>query len=115
MKKNFLNIFLILTFFFQTQLTFSQNFRTVTTEFRQRKLPFGLTQSLPIQKPKVALALSGGGARGAAQVGVMKALIEHGIEFDLIVGTSIGSVIGGLYASGYTIEQLDSILTNTNW
>jgi len=92
---------------------YSQN--SIKTEFREKPLPFGLTRKIPIEKPKVALVLSGGGARGAAQVGVLKALIENGIKPDLIVGTSFGSIVGGLYASGYTIEQLDSILINTNW
>jgi len=103
---------LILIFVFLNSL-YSQNL--IRTEFRENPLPFGLTKKIPIEKPKVALVLSGGGARGAAQVGVIKALIENGIQPDLIVGTSFGSIVGGLYASGYTIEQLDSILVNTNW
>ncbi|MGB9665152.1 MAG: patatin-like phospholipase family protein [Ignavibacteria bacterium] len=103
---------LILIFIFFNPLH-SQNF--IKTEFREVPLPFGLTKKIPAEKPKVALVLSGGGARGAAQVGVLKALIENGITFDLIVGTSFGSIVGGLYASGYTIDQLDSILINTNW
>ncbi len=104
--------YLILIFVFFNSL-FSQN--SIKTEFREVSLPFGLTKKIPIEKPKVALVLSGGGARGAAQVGALKALIENGITPDLIVGTSFGSIVGGLYASGYTIEKLDSILVTTNW
>ncbi len=64
---------------------------------------------------KVALVLSGGGARGFAQIGVLKALEENGINFDIIVGTSIGAIIGGLYATGYTASELDSLARNINW
>jgi NTE family protein len=53
----------------------------------------------------VALVLSGGGARGFSQIGVLDALEKNNIELDLIVGTSIGSIIGGLYASGYSVDD----------
>lgn len=59
--------------------------------------------------------LSGGGARGFAQIGILKALEDRGVRPDNIVGTSIGSIIGSLYASGYTAYQIDSIARNTNW
>lgn len=107
------NIFRILILFSLFNLIFAQ--QVIKTEFRENPLPFGLTKKIPIEKPKVALVLSGGGARGVAQIGVLKALIEIGIKPDLIVGTSFGSIVGGLYASGYSIDQLDSIITNTNW
>ena len=64
---------------------------------------------------KVALVLSGGGARGIAQIGVLDALEENDINIDLIVGTSIGSVIGGLYSSGENSEQLKKIVENIDW
>ncbi|MCX7833269.1 MAG: patatin-like phospholipase family protein [Ignavibacteria bacterium] len=64
---------------------------------------------------KVALVLSGGGARGFAQIGVLKALERSGIQIDMIVGTSIGAIIGGLYSSGYTANELDSLARNINW
>lgn len=66
-------------------------------------------------KKKVALVLSGGGARGIAQIGVLKALEEHNIVPDLIVGTSIGSVMGGLYSSGYTADELAVITKGIDW
>ena len=66
-------------------------------------------------RPKVAVVLSGGGARGISQVGVLKQLVEYKIPIDYIVGTSIGSIIGGLYCAGYTPQELDSILISTNW
>ncbi len=65
--------------------------------------------------PKVALVLSGGGARGVAQIGVLQALEQAHIPIDLIVGTSMGSIIGGLYASGYNADELDSVALSQNW
>ena len=59
---------------------------------------------------KVGLVLSGGGAKGLAHVGVIKVLEEAGVRIDYIAGTSMGAVIGGLYASGYNAQQLDSII-----
>ncbi len=65
-------------------------------------------------RPKVGLVLSGGGAKGYAHVGALKVIEEAGIKIDYISGTSMGAIIGGLYASGWTAHQLDSILRNTN-
>ena len=59
---------------------------------------------------KVGLVLSGGGAKGFAHVGVLKVLEEAGVRVDYIAGTSMGSIVGALYASGYNANQLDSIL-----
>jgi len=65
--------------------------------------------------PKIGLVLSGGGAKGLAHIGVLKVLEEEGVKIDYIGGTSMGAMIGGLYASGYTAEQLDSIFRVTNF
>ncbi len=66
-------------------------------------------------RPKIGLVLSGGGAKGVAHVGVLKILEEAGIVPDFITGTSMGSIIGGLYASGYTATELDSIIRTAKW
>jgi NTE family protein len=66
-------------------------------------------------RPKIGLVLSGGGARGVAHVGVIKALEAHQIPIDLIVGSSIGSVIGGLYAAGYSVEELETLVKELDW
>ncbi len=66
-------------------------------------------------QPKIGLVLSGGGARGLSHIGVLKVLQEHDIPIDLLVGTSIGSVIGGLYASGYSPEEIADITKTINW
>ncbi len=94
---------------------YGQTIYTLSLDVVQKKLPFGLTEYIPAQKPKVTLALSGGGARGLSQIGVLKAFEEAGIKPDLIVGTSMGSIVGGMYAAGYTIEQVDSIARDTDW
>ena len=65
--------------------------------------------------PKIGLVLSGGAARGLAHVGVLKALEEQGIHIDAIAGTSMGAVIGGLYASGYKIDELEKLALGIDW
>ncbi len=64
----------------------------------------------PEKDVKVGLVLSGGGAKGFAHVSVLKKLEEAGVRIDYIAGTSMGAIIGGLYASGYNAEELDSVL-----
>jgi NTE family protein len=64
---------------------------------------------------KVGVALSGGAARGLAHIGVLKVLEEAGVPVDVITGTSMGSVVGGLYAVGYTAAQLDTIVRTEDW
>lgn len=66
-----------------------------------------------VKAPSVALVLGGGGAKGFAHVGVIKALEENGIKPTLIVGTSVGSLIGSLYASGYTSVELEQLALTT--
>jgi len=67
------------------------------------------------ERPKVGLILSGGGARGAAHLGVIKVLQHHNISIDAIVGTSMGSFIGGLYASGMSTEEIEQMLLTQPW
>lgn len=76
------------------------------------------TWTLPpreVYRPKVAVVLSGGGSRGLAQIGVLHELEKAGIPIDYVIGTSIGAIVGGLYTSGYSAYELDSILTNVEW
>ena len=70
--------------------------------------------STPNRK-KVGLVLSGGGAKGMAHIGALKVIEEAGIPIDYVVGTSMGSIIGGLYAIGYTPEQMDSMVRKQDW
>ncbi len=69
----------------------------------------------PRAHPAVGLALSGGAARGLAHIGVLKVLEAAGVPVDVVAGTSMGSVVGGLYAVGYRAAQLDSIATSVEW
>lgn len=65
--------------------------------------------------PRFALVLSGGGSRGLAQIGVLKAFEEHQLKPDLIVATSMGAIIGALYASGFGADSIASLAKNVNW
>ncbi|WP_309642228.1 patatin-like phospholipase family protein [Flavobacterium sp.] len=67
------------------------------------------------KKPKIGLVLSGGGAKGFAHIGVLKVLEQAGVKIDYIGGTSMGAVVGGLYASGYSAHQIDSIFRATDF
>lgn len=66
-------------------------------------------------RPKVALVLSGGAVRGSAHVGVLKIIEQKRIPIDFIAGTSMGAIIGGLYASGLAPEEIERILASTDW
>ncbi|MEL7021584.1 MAG: patatin-like phospholipase family protein, partial [Bacteroidota bacterium] len=73
------------------------------------------TQNQNTTKYKIGLALSGGGARGIAHIGVLQALTEHGIQVDALSGTSAGSIVAALYAAGKTPEEiLQFAADNTN-
>lgn len=67
------------------------------------------------QRKKVGVVLSGGGAKGVAHIGALKVIEEAGIPIDFVVGTSMGSIVGGLYSIGYTPHQLDSMVRTQDW
>jgi NTE family protein len=66
-------------------------------------------------RPKIGLVLSGGGAKGAAHIGVLKVIESHNIPIDYVVGTSIGAYVGGLYALGYSADEIENIMLNLSW
>ncbi len=66
-------------------------------------------------QPRTGLVLSGGAARGLAHIGVLKALEEQGVQIDAIAGTSMGAVIGGLYAAGYSVDELEKLALELDW
>lgn len=74
-----------------------------------------LCVQMSAQRPVVGLVLCGGGAKGAAHIGVLKVLEENDIPVDLIVGTSMGAIMGGLYAVGYKAAEIDSIVMLQDW
>lgn len=98
MKKNLFFILLLLV--------------CVAMQARKKENP---TSDEKGDRPKVALVLGGGGAKGAAAVGVLKYVEQSGVPIDMVVGTSIGSIVGGLYSMGTTSEQLDSLFRNRAW
>ena len=67
------------------------------------------------QRPKVGLVLSGGGAKGIAHIGVLKAIDSAGLKIDFVTGTSMGSIIGGLYSVGYSGNEIETITKKLNW
>jgi NTE family protein len=78
-------------------------------------LDAGATTAGSPARPRIGLALSGGGARGAAHIGVLRVLEEHRVPVDFIAGTSMGALVGGLYASGLSPAQLDSVISDLDW
>jgi len=95
---------------------FTQSKIIVRPTIIQKKSPsVWFRSSQRLSRPKIGVVLSGGGGRGLAQIGVLRALERHQIPVDLIVGTSLGSVIGGLYSTGYSTTEIESIAVNTNW
>jgi len=91
-----------ITFFVTSSLTaFAECGPTTRDEFKSR--------------PRVGLALSGGGARGAAHIGVIRVLREQGVPIDCIAGTSMGAIIGGLYASGMSLEEIEQAIDEIDW
>src|SRR5262245_34141353 len=72
-------------------------------------------QDAPQRRPVIGIALSGGGVLGLAHIGVLRYLQEHRIPVDRIAGTSIGGLLGGLYATGHDTEALEQIVRETDW
>src|SRR5213076_1540013 len=70
---------------------------------------------LSAHRPRVGLVLSGGGARGTAHIGVLKVLEQMRVPVDAIAGTSMGAVVGGLYASGLSAREIEKTMTSINW
>jgi NTE family protein len=77
--------------------------------------PIGVWESTAQDKPKIGLVLSGGGAKGLAHIGILKSLEEAGITPDYITGTSMGSIMGGLYAIGYSADEIKQIALEADW
>src|SRR5688572_25863453 len=77
--------------------------------------PFASNAQNEQKRPVVGVVLSGGGALGLAQVGILRYLEEHRIPVDVIVGTSMGGLLGGLYATGHTAADLERIVSGADW
>ncbi|RLB87250.1 MAG: patatin, partial [Deltaproteobacteria bacterium] len=74
-----------------------------------------MPETMESNRPRIGLVLSGGGARGAAHIGVLKVLEKMRIPIDYIAGTSMGSIVGGLYASGMTPAEIEEVVTSLDW
>ena len=108
-KRMILCLLFLLGFLWHTPMQAQQALQSP-----QALQPMQSPQSLQPRK-KVGLVLGGGGAKGAAEVGVLKVLEEAGIPVDYIAGTSIGAIVGGLYAIGYDAADIDSLYRNQDW
>src|SRR5436309_1803176 len=107
---------LLLLFLLQPVTFFAQTKITIGPQFDESLTPRNAFYPFKFQKrPRIALVLSGGGARGATQIGVLKAFERHNIPIDFIAATSMGAIVGGLYASGYSPAEIESLALNTNW
>jgi len=90
--------------------------KTIRLHYREGSGPQGgFLHRIELARPRVGLALSGGGARGFAHIGVLKALEAAGIPIDMVAGTSMGCVVGGLYAAGHSPEDLERISKEIDW
>lgn len=80
--------------------------------------PLALAQEAQAQvakRPKIALVLAGSGAKGAAHMGVLRALEEMHVPVDIITGTSMGAYVGGLYATGMSAEEIEALIYSVDW
>lgn len=69
----------------------------------------------PAPRPRIGLTLSGGGARGLAHIGLLKALDSAGVRVDYVTGTSMGAIVGSLYAAGYTGAEIERVAQRLDW
>ncbi len=90
-------------------------YKAVTTVVMMLVFTVITAQAQTNNRPKIGLALGGGGAKGAAEIGALKVIEECGIPIDYIAGTSIGSIVGGLYAVGYRSADLDHLFRSQEW
>lgn len=74
-----------------------------------------MSDTIPAGRPSLGLVLSGGGAKGFAHIGALKVFEEAGLQFDFIGGTSMGSIVGGLYSMGYHPDSIKSLVGKQNW
>ncbi|HEV2479337.1 MAG TPA: patatin-like phospholipase family protein, partial [Puia sp.] len=103
MIRPHLPAFFVLCFLLQGSESSAQD-----TAVRQAASPVG-------QRPKIGVVLSGGGAKGLAHIGILKAIDSAGLKVDYITGTSMGSIIGGLYAIGYSADSIETITRHIDW
>ncbi len=114
----FLIFSLTIVLFISTSVSCQENPDIIKLTFTDRpNVDTNFVNVLPkkLLEKKIALVLSGGGARGISQLGILKAFEDNKIDIDMIVGTSIGSAIGGLYSSGYSAKEILNNFKGTDW
>ena len=79
------------------------------------QIPFWVYAQMPAKRPIIGVVLSGGGAKGFAHVPALQMIDSLGIPVDYVAGTSMGAIIGGLYAIGYTPDQLEQMIYQEDW
>ena len=115
MKKYLLLLTLFVSAALSAQTTTSSGFGLDPSDAQAVRDMKARMAKIREHRPTLALVLSGGGAKGAATVGALKYLEQYKFPVDMVVGTSIGGLIGGVYAMGYTPEFLDSLMRNLDW
>ena len=78
-------------------------------------MSLSLSAQVKNTRPKIGLTLSGGGAKGLAHIGILKAIDSAGLKIDYITGTSMGGIVGALYATGYTGRQIEVMTKDIDW
>ena len=117
MRKSFFLILisiLLVPIHIRANVVFSNN-KSVRVSQRNHASSDTLDTDTTNRRPKIAVVLSGGGAKGAAHISVLREIEKAGIPIDIVVGTSMGAIVGGLYSCGYTTEYLDSIFRAQDW
>ncbi len=104
-----------LAYTLQKMNSFSKHFYIALISLFWAHSSFSFQDTSFAPRPKIGLVLSGGGAKGMAHVGVIRSMEKAGIHPDYIVGTSMGSVVGGLYALGYNADELEKIIRSIDW
>ena len=115
MKRYLFLLFLFFSAVLSAQTTTSAGFGLDPSDAKAVAEMKARSERIRRRRPVVALVLSGGGAKGAATVGALKYLEKYKLPVDMVVGTSIGGLLGGCYAMGYTPEFLDSLMLNIDW
>ena len=112
--KRFLSILVLIVCFLQIQTLHARSVDPVRDSIAIAQMKERMAQ-IRMERPTVALVLSGGGAKGAAHVGVIKRIEELGIPVDMVLGTSMGGLVGALYSLGYNAEQMDTLMRGIDW
>ncbi|HSB92812.1 MAG TPA: patatin-like phospholipase family protein [Flavitalea sp.] len=98
----------------ETDQILTSIYKTVITALCFSLCLHSFAQELP-KRPKIGVTLSGGGAKGLAHIGILEAMDSAGLKVDYITGTSMGSVVGGLYAAGYSADTIEAVARELDW